>query len=178
MIDKTFRWAALALIAAAVLAGCAATPEPTEPTPTENSYGGFAVDPPADDEVILTIEGDSVIDFTYGELQRLADVEVDIVEPFVDRQQSFTGVPLAELLDRAGIAPDERVETVALNDYRYSDTALGWASNGAILAVFRDDELIPMDQGGPIRIVFAADSPAFGTLDAWNWSLRTIAVVD
>lgn len=71
-----------------------------------------------------------------------------------------------------------RIETIALNDYRYADTVGQWVDNDALLAVLRDGELIPMDQGGPIRIVFAEDSPAYELLDAWNWSLRSIVVVD
>jgi len=175
---SSFRLAAVAAAVALALVGCTSTAEPAPEPSTESAYGGFAVDPPATDEVVLTIEGGATVDFTYGELQDLATVEIAIVEPFVEQEQTFTGVPLADLLAGAGVAADARIETIALNDYRYADTVAQWTENGALLAVFRDGELIPMDQGGPIRIVFAADSPAFDLLDAWNWSLRTIAVVD
>lgn len=170
--------AALAAVSALALTGCGTIAEPQPSASPESAYGGFPVDPPADDEVVLTIEGATTVDFTYAQLQQLADVEIDIVEPFINERQSFTGVALAELLDRAEVPADARIETIALNDYIYADTVEQWSSNGAILAVFRDGELIPMDQGGPIRIVFPADSSAFEVLDAWNWSLRTIAVAD
>ncbi len=162
----------MGVIAASILllAGCSAPAEAPAPTTSadESAYGGFAIDPPADDEVVLKIEAGRTVDFTYAELQALATVEIEIFEPFVEQRQSFTGVPLAELLGAADVAADARIETVALNDYRYA----------ALLAVLRDGELIPMDQGGPIRIVFAEDSPAYELLDAWNWSLRSIVVVD
>jgi hypothetical protein len=174
----SIRTAAAAALVALTLAGCTTTAEPTPEPSTESAYGGFAVDPPATDEVVLTVEGEMTVDFTYGELQELAIVEIEILEPFVEQEQSFTGVPLAELLAAAGVPAEARIETIALNDYRYADTVAQWTGNDALLAVFRDGELIPMDQGGPIRIVFASDSPAFELLDAWNWSLRTIAVVD
>lgn len=167
--------AAVALLA---LAGCTAAPEPA-PTPSdESAYGGFAIDPPAPDEVVLTIDGASTVDFTYAELQQLATVEISIREPFVKLEQSFTGVPLGDLLAIAGVEDDATIETIALNDYRYTDTVGQWTGNDALLAVFRDGEQIPMDQGGPIRIVFDESSPAFQLLDAWNWSLRSIVVVD
>ncbi len=170
---------ALALGVIALLGGCSAPAEQPEASPSsESAYGGFAIDPPADDEVVLTIEGPTTVDFTDAELQQLATVEIDIVEPFIDEQQSFTGVPLADLLDEAGVPVDARIETIALNDYRHADDVGQWVGNEALLAVFRDGELIPMDQGGPIRIVFDDSSPAFDLLDAWNWSLRTIAVVE
>lgn len=173
------RASALVVVLGALLSGCSARVDTPAPAPSdENAYGGFAIDPPAGDEVVLSIEAAETVDFTYAELQELASVEISIREPFVDEQQSFTGVPLAELLDRAGVPADARIETVALNDYRYADSVAQWIDSDALLAVFRDDELIPMDQGGPIRIVFAEDSPAFDMLDAWNWSLRTITVVD
>lgn len=169
--------AASALI---MLTGCsapAATPEPA-PAADESTYGGFAIDPPAAEEVVLTIEAGRTVDFTYAELQDLATVEIEMLEPFVDEQQSFIGVPLGELLALAEVPAGARIETVALNDYRYADSVDQWVDNGALLAVFRDGELIPMDQGGPIRIVFAEDSPAFDLIDAWNWSLRSIVVVE
>lgn len=174
------RIGALATALSVALSGCTAGTEAPAPSASEeeNAYGGFPIDPPAPDEVVLSIEAGTSIDFTYSELQELASVEIDIVEPFVDERQSFRGVPLAELLDRAAVPADARIETIALNDYRYTDTVAQWVDNDALLAVFRDGDLIPMDQGGPIRIVFDEDSPAFELLDAWNWSLRSIVVVD
>lgn len=163
-----------------LLTGCtapAAAPAPTAAA-DESTYGGFAIDPPADDEIVLTIEAGRTVDFTYAELQALATVEIEVFEPFVEQRQSFTGVPVAELLDAAEVPAGARIETIALNDYRYADTVGQWVDNDALLAVLRDGELIPMDQGGPIRIVFAEDSPAYELLDAWNWSLRSIVVVD
>lgn len=177
-MNTSIRSATAAALIALALAGCTATPEPAPEPSSESAYGGFVVDPPATDEVVLTVEGAATVDFTYGELQQLAMVEITILEPFVDREQSFTGVPLAELLSAAGVPAEARIETIALNDYRYADTVAQWTENDALLAVFRDGELIPMDQGGPIRIVFDSDSPAYELLDAWNWSLRTIAVID
>lgn len=168
----------IAVVTMLALAGCAPAAEPTPAPSTESAYGGFAIDPPASDEVVLTIDGPRVVDFTYAELQQLATVEVTIVEPFVEQEQTFTGVPLADLLETAGVRRDASIETIALNDYRYTDTVAQWTDNDALLAVLRDGELIPMDQGGPIRIVFDEGSPAFDLLDAWNWSLRTITVVD
>lgn len=171
---------AIAASALMMLTGCSAPAAAPEPAPVtdESTYGGFAIDPPAADEVVLTIEAGRTVDFTYAELQELATVEFEVLEPFVEVRQSFTGVPLGDLLGLAEVPAGARIETVALNDYRYTDTVDQWVDNDALLAVFRDGELIPMDQGGPIRIVFAEDSPAFDLLDAWNWSLRSIVVVE
>lgn len=180
---RTTIFTAVAVATALLLAGCSAPTGSPEPASSgsgtdASAYGGFAIDPPADDEIVLTIGTENPVDFSYAELQQLATVEIEILEPFVEERQSFRGVPLVDLLERAGVPVDGRIETVALNDYRYADSVAQWVDNEALLAVFRDGELIPMDQGGPIRIVFAEDSPAFDLLDAWNWSLRSIVVVD
>ena len=142
----------------------------------EGVYGGFPVDPPAPDEVVLTLEGDVRIELTMAELDALAVDEVTLDEPFVKRRETFRVIPLADLLALAGIGEDATVQTIALNDYRYTDRAEAFLTAEALLAVARDGAPIPMDAGGPIRLVYADDSSYAGTLDAWNWSLRTIRV--
>jgi hypothetical protein len=72
------------------------------------------------------------------------------------------------------LEPDQQIATIALNDYRYTDSVKAFTASNGLLAVSRDGAPIPMDQGGPIRIVFPEDTPYFSFLDAWNWSLRSI----
>ena len=170
----------MATMTLVVLAACtSSTPAPTpqQTDVAEGAYGGFAVDPPADDDIVLTIVGPQTQEYTYAELQKRATVEITIDEPFVRLTQTFTAVPLAELFAEAGITADATVETIALNDYRYAAGVQSWIEGDALLAVLRDGELIPMDAGGPIRIVFDTSSPQFATIDAWNWSLRSIEVI-
>lgn len=175
----------LALILGATLSGCSDSAigksiESTSPSASataENPYGGFPVDPPADTEVILTVSGPKTINYTLPQLKALEQVEVTIFEPFVKKTQSFSGVELKTLFDAAGIQPGDKISTVALNDYSYKDTAAKFTESNGLLALSRDGDIIPMDQGGPIRIVFPDDKPYSDFLDAWNWSLRTIEVV-
>lgn len=177
---KHLQGAILALTTLALVTACTTSAPPPAPHTSESSestYGGFAVDPPADDEIVLTIVGLQTTEYTYADLQSRASVEITIDEPFVRLTQTFRGVPLAELFAEAGIDAEARVETIALNDYRYADTVGSWVDGAALLAVFRDGELIPMDAGGPIRIVFDSSSSQFENIDAWNWSLRSIEVV-
>jgi hypothetical protein len=172
--------AAVLLALGVVLAACAAqAPAVVVPEPTDGSdvYGGFPIDPPADDEVVLTIVGLRTVDLTMGELAALAVREVTFVEPFVKVEQTFGVIPLADLLELAGITPRDTVDTIALNDYRYRDTARSLVEADALLAVSRDGGPIPMNAGGPIRLVFDESSSYHGFLDAWNWSLRSIRVV-
>jgi len=173
-----------------VLAACAGTvsggadqaamPVPdlaVEPAGDAAIYGGFAVDPPAPDEVVLTLVGARTVELTMRELEDLADRDVTFIEPFVQAEQTFRAVALADLLDLAGIVRDDAVDTIALNDYRFRDDVSALLEADALLAVGRDGGYIPMDAGGPIRLVFDASSLYHGHLDAWNWSLRSIEVV-
>jgi hypothetical protein len=171
---------AVAILAVSLLAGCATNSgQPTNtPTPTAtNPYGGFKVDNPKDTDVVLTVTGTKTVDYTMGQLKSLAGQKISILEPFVKKRQTFDGVPLKSLLESAGISPTDKVDTIALNQYEFADTAANLESADAILAVSRDSKPIAMDEGGPIRLVFATKSKYFTYLDAWNWSLRTIKVV-
>lgn len=164
------------------LAGCTSSSanEPAESSPaaTENPYGGFAVDAPGPDEIILTVIGPSETDeYSISDLKDLAIDPISIVEPFLKQKQSFAGVPLATLFEAAGIKGTDKVATIALNEYAFDDLASNFVASKGMLAIDRDGENIPMDQGGPIRIVFPSGSKYFDFLDAWNWSLRTIEVV-
>lgn len=168
----------IATTALLALSGCAAAaPEPTPTAAAENPYGGFPVDPPADTEIVLTIVGAQTVELTYAEVKELADVELTIDEPFVNLTQNFTGIALSDLFELAGIEPGDRVDTVALNDYHFADDASAFIDADGVLAVLRDGGPIPMDQGGPLRIIFGADSSYVDVLDAWNWSIRSLEVI-
>ncbi len=168
----------IATTALLALTGCAAAaPEPTTTAAEENPYGGFPVDPPADTEIVLTVVGEQTIELTYAEVKELADVELTIDEPFVNLTQTFSGIALSDLFELAGIQPEDRVDTVALNDYHFADDASAFIDADGVLAVLRDGEPIPMDQGGPLRIIFGADSSYVDVLDAWNWSIRSLEVI-
>lgn len=113
-----------------------------------------------------------------AQLEKLVTDPVTIFEPFVKAEQTFRGVPLKTLFEAAGISSTDKISTLALNDYKYDDIAGNFTSNRGILALRRDSQLIPMDQGGPIRIIFPTNTKYFSFLDAWNWSLRSIKVIE
>jgi hypothetical protein len=156
------------------LTGCGSDAESSEVVAAENPYGGFPIDPPAIDEVVLTVTGAQSRDYTMGELDELATQEVTILEPFVKQEETFRGVPLSELFQDNGIPSGSQITTIALNDYRYTDSVEAFTASNGLLAVSRDGQAIPMDEGGPIRIIFPEGTPYFTFLDAWNWSLRSI----
>ncbi|MBX7455488.1 molybdopterin-dependent oxidoreductase [Mycolicibacterium sp. 3033] len=182
------------LIALLVVAACGGDPgsgsSPSSPASsagsatqagpsTTNPYGAPAIDPAGPDEPILKVEGGSTpLALTMDQLNALGDTTLTIDEPFVKKRQTFRGVPLDTVLSKAGIPDTATIETVALNDYRYAGAVAPMIGSQALIATERDGAPIPYDQGGPIRIVFPDGTPLSTVLDAWNWSLASIAVTD
>lgn len=144
---------------------------------TTNPYGVPSIDPPAPNEPIFDVKGGSTpLSLTLDQLNALGNTSITIDEPFVKKRQTFSGVPLATILDRAGIPTTATIETVAINDYHYAGPAAPMVGSQALIATARDGAPIPYDQGGPIRIVFPDGTPLSSVLDAWNWSLASITV--
>lgn len=178
---------AAALLSALSLAACSSsdgggsTSAPSasaSPSASEtNPYGAAVVDPLGPDEPVITLSGGSggKVGLTLAELEALGTVSVTVYEPFVKKQQTFTGVPVSAVLDRGGIASSSTIDTIALNDYEYSNLASAFEASDAIIATQRDGQPIPYDQGGPVRLIFPDGSELASVLDAWNWSLTEIA---
>ena len=175
------------VVAAALLTGsCSSGNEDSSPTTssadnvtttTKNPYGAdIEVDPPAPGESVLTVTGPAG-EKTYSleQIEALGPQTVTINEPFVNKKQAFTAVPLEALLTPAGLTGSQMIDTTALNEYEYSNTAQSFVDGGALLAYELNGKPIPYDQGGPIRIIFADDAPGASNLDAWNWSLSSIS---
>ena len=144
---------------------------------TTNPYGAGPIAPPAANEPVLTVKGGQTpLSLTLDQLNALGNTTVTLDEPFVKKRQTFSGVPLAAVMAKAGIPNSATVETVALNDYHYSSPVGPMVDSLALIATQRDGAPIPYDQGGPIRLVFPDGTPLSSNLDAWNWSLATITV--
>ncbi len=144
---------------------------------TTNPYGVPSIDPPAPNEAVLQVKGGAApLSLTLDQLDALGNTTITIDEPFVKKRQTFSGVPLATLLSKAGIPTTATINTVAVNDYHYAAPAGTMVASEALIATRRDGAPIPYDQGGPIRIVFPDGTPLSSVLDAWNWSLASISV--
>lgn len=144
---------------------------------SKNPYGTGVIDPAAPNEVILTLtKGSRKVEFAYPRLQKMKQSNISIYEPFLKKRQSFSVIPLKSLFNLAGIAGKDRVKTVALNDYVFTETAENFIGADAYLAIKVNGQPIGYDQGGPIRLIFSDKSKWSKNLDAWNWSLVSISV--
>jgi hypothetical protein len=182
---RTRLLAAVAAGTVSILAptACASAPtpadsaQPTASRSTSNPYGGATIDPPAATEPVLTVKGGSApLSLTLDKLNALGHTSVTLDEPFVKRRETYSGVPLATVLGKAGIPDSATIDTIGLDDYHYISTAKPMIESQALIATDRNGAPIPFDQGGPIRIVFPDGTPLSSVLDAWNWSLATITV--
>lgn len=142
-----------------------------------NPYGGAKVSPPAPTEIILIISKGSVTKkLSMNDLKAMKSSTITIHEPFVKKIQSFKAIPLKSIFALASINGADKVQTIALNDYIYTNTASSFVTANGYLAISRSGKAIGYDQGGPIRIIFPDKSKWSKFLDPWNWSLKEISV--
>jgi hypothetical protein len=162
-------------IAVAIAFAISLTPSAT--AADKNPYGTSTVDPAGPNEIIFTIyKGSRKADFTVAKLLKMKSTVISIYEPFIKKRQRFTVIPVKNFFSLAGISGNDKVITTALNDYTYTNTAARFIAADAYIAIKRDGQPIPYDQGGPIRLVFGDKSKWAKQLDAWNWSLASISV--
>ena len=110
-------------------------------------------------------------------LRGLPRKEISLHEPFELRRMTFQVVALRDVLARAGVTGGaaKAVHAVALNDYVIDIPLAVATADGAYLAVGNGDgSAIPVDSGGPTRIVFADGATGADVENYWIWSLATV----
>ena len=144
---------------------------------TTNPYGGTAIDPLPASATIFTVESaGKIVNYSKNDLLAIKSEVITIFEPFVKKKQSFTVIPLDYFLGKSSIAANKTIDTIALNDYIYSNKAANFSQVKAFIAFKRFGKDIPYNQGGPLRLIYSNTSSWAKNLDAWNWSLRSIKV--
>ncbi|MDY7101912.1 MAG: molybdopterin-dependent oxidoreductase [Actinomycetota bacterium] len=136
---------------------------------------------PPEGETVLEVTGglvtntDDGLELDLDMLERMRTVELELFEPFVEERMTFRGVPLEDVVELAGV-PDgaTTMRTVALNEYEVDIPLDVLDTEGVLLAYEGDGVPLALDEGGPIRIVFADDHPDVANESLWNWSLAAI----
>lgn len=143
----------------------------------KNPYGVSTIDPAGPNEIIFTIsKGLQKKSFTAAQLLKLKSSTISIYEPFIKKRQVFTVISIESFFNLVGIAGSDRVTTTALNDYVYKNLAKNFVEARTFVAIKQGGSDISYDRGGPLRLIFAADSKWVKQKDAWNWSLKSISV--
>jgi hypothetical protein len=141
---------------------------------------GDAVPSPAG-KPVFTITGKIAVEslaFDLATVERIATYEVRLYEPWTKQNMTFRGVWLQDLLAVAGAEPDAtRVHFVALDDYTVDLTMADIRAGGIMLATRAGDgSALPVDKGGPTRIVFLNGVKSGANADQWIWSIKAIDV--
>ena len=117
--------------------------------------------------------------FDRRTVERLGVHQVRLYEPWTKENLDFRGVWLQDLITVAGVDPQAvRLHIVALDDFAADLTLADIRAGGIMLATRTGDgSVIPIDKGGPTRIVFMDGVKAGANPDQWVWSIKTIDVV-
>ena len=112
----------------------------------------------------------TVTELDFATLDRAASDKITILEPFVKRKMTFTGIPMGELLQRAGVDPSARnLYMHALDDY-HVDLPIAGLKDAGFLATRVGGKKIPIAKGGPIRLLFSGRGKLARDTDNWIWS--------
>jgi hypothetical protein len=146
---------------------------------------GQAVPAPAG-KAILTVTGKitrgnkaGALALDVATIEKLGVKQIGVYEPWVKQHLDFRGVWLSDLLAVAGVAPGATtVHVVAHDDYAV-DLPISAVKPGAVMLATRtgDGSAIPVDNGGPTRVIFGDGVAAGSNPDQWIWSLKTIDVI-
>lgn len=191
----------LAVLAAAVLAGAlagacgAGAAEPPDPAAASVPSATRVVEEPVvrpgdavpapSGAAVLTVSGrisvtndGTVLRLDPAALDQLGRVQAHVYEPWVKKALDFQGVWLDDLLDVAGINPAaSTVHLTALDDYQVDLSVADVMAGGVLLATRTGDGApIPVEDGGPTRVVFVGGVPVGSSAEKWIWSLSTIDV--
>jgi len=105
-------------------------------------------------------------------------VRVSVWEPWIKQDMQFQGVWLADVLKVAQTDGSAKtLHLTALDDYQIDLSIADVMAGGIMLATKTGDgAAIPIEDGGPTRIVFVSGNLSGTSADQWIWSLSTIDV--
>jgi hypothetical protein len=163
-------------------------PDPHPPTATVLATSVLHPGDPVPDpegDTVLTLTGmigkhnhDSSLRLDAATLDRLGLLEVQVYEPWVKQTMEFQGVWLTDLVALAQVDQAARsLHLTALDDYQIDLTLADVRAGGIFLATRTGEGApIPVEDGGPTRVVFTAGVRAGSSADQWIWSLSTIDI--
>jgi hypothetical protein len=111
-------------------------------------------------------------------LDRLGLLEMNVSDPWAKQRLALQGVWLRDLVALAKPADGATsLHLTALDDYQVDLTLDDVRANPILLATrTADGAALPIEDGGPTRVVFADDLAQRFSPDAWIWNIDTIEV--
>ena len=105
--------------------------------------------------IALTNQGDAAV-FDQAMLEAMDPVTITTSTIWTEGEQTFTGVPLAQLVDLLG-AEGEVMMASAINDYTVEIPREDWIENGPIVAFLNNGEPMSIRDKGPLWIIYPYD---------------------
>ena len=174
------RQASVALFVSLLAVGCGATAAPpTAATPQSSVARAQLVLKPAAGKPVVKfkglVNGGKPLVADLASLNALPSQTLTVVEPFVNKSMTFTGVGFADLLN-AVKATGQSITLHAPDDYQVTLNAAVLREPGVLLATGADGKPIDGASGGPVRLVFPPSSASGKNTDLWVWSIDLITV--
>ena len=144
--------------------------------------------PAPQSEPVLTIAGnigqtnqtDQLV-FDMDTLEDVGLVEYTVPDPFLEKDVTYQGVLLKDLLAVAQAdAAAATLSATALNDYQINIPFADFSDKDVIIATRRDGERMPVSDKGPLEIVFpyhqmsGFDEELFNAY--WIWQLKSLEI--
>lgn len=136
--------------------------------------------PKPEGKIILTVTGrvenvnqGSNVVFDLPMLESLGVIRFTTMTPWYNEKVTFEGVQMSRLLDYVG-AKGSSVTVTALNDYVTEIPVSDFTAHNVILAMKRNGAYMPINDKGPLFIVYNYDSKAelkhqrFYSRSAWQ----------
>jgi len=188
IISRTARRYGAAVVLLGFLAACGGSPAPTTAgaKPAATAAAGTVISaasltfgqsvPMPTGKPVFTVSGKISVTNRAGTLvfdrrtvERLGLHQVRLYEPWTKETLDFRGVWLQDLLTVAGVEADAAsLHIVALDDFAVDLKLADIKAGGIFLATQSGDgSAIPLDNGGPTRIVFLDGVKAGANADQW-----------
>lgn len=163
---------------AALLSACGSSDESTGSS-DQPTFENVESLPPLETEADLVFtNGDSSTTLSLADLEEIETVRSEVDEPFIKSRTTFEGPTVDAVFASLGWDTAGEAHIWAINDYAYDIAMTDLVDGDAMIATRENGKAIPVDAGGPARIVFPDWSPIAGTEDAWVWSVGKVDVLD
>lgn len=171
---------ALVVVVLACVSACSGDPAvpAAEPARPATLAPGDAIPAVAEPVLTLTPPGDAATPVAL-DVETVAAVgtsTVTLFEPWLERDVTFEGVWMSDLLAVAGAEGGTEVHLHAIDDYEVDFDAVDLAPGDAMLATHADGAPIDVADGGPLRLVFVRDDGPGANIDLWIWNVDAITV--
>lgn len=184
--DDVTRWriAAVAVpmsVLVSVLgAGCGTASKPAVVTPVAAAtpHAQLVLKPVSGKKIITLrglVNGGHPIATDRASFDALPARQLTVLEPFIKKTMTFTGVSFADVLTAAK-ATGKSVTIHALDDFTATMSISSIREAGILLATRADGKVLPLKSGGPMRMIFPSTSEAGKDTNLWVWSIDQITV--